>query len=178
MSREVLQAKPAPFQPYVLLTSTIKQSPQWWTRVGGDGTAGQDPESWRGRRPARRHPDEPPLAGAYRLRLVRGGVAVPARIWIVEHRDPHEKCLMADVEYHAERGDAAGMVHLGMTPDAALEPPRSVFELWDAIGLEVIPWETYHAMVALQAHAISREQDLAEAQPRRRIDRLTQPTIF
>lgn len=151
---------------YKLVTMPIKQSAAWFARRG-DGIAA-----------ARRHPTEPPLAGAYRLQLVKAGPWVPARIWIVEHRCPEKKTLMADVEYHAELGCERGLVRLGMFPDESLKPPRDVFAIWDWWSLEICSWEEHAHLVAMLDHAITREGDLPEANPRRRVDHLTAPTIF
>lgn len=151
---------------YKLVTMPIKQSAGWFTRRG-DGSAA-----------ARRHPDEPPLAGAYKLQLAKGAAWMPCRIFIVEHRCPLTRELMADVEYGAELGCEQGLIRLGMTPDESRRKPRSVFELWDWPGLQICSWDEHAHLVAMLNHALTREQDLAEASPRRRVDRLTQPTIL
>lgn len=51
--------------------------------------------------------------GYFRAVLCKGGHPVPARLFVVEHRDPETGDLIADVEYHAE---------IGLEPTSAFEP--------------------------------------------------------
>lgn len=159
-------AEMSEFTPYRMISTPIRRSAEWVKRLN-DGI----PE-------ARRHPDELPLAGTYRLQLTKGAPWMPAKIWIVEHRDPVTREYMADVEYHAEIGCEAGIVRLGMTPDPALKPPRDVWSLWEWPGLEICTVEDHDYLTRMLLHALTREGDLAEANPRRPVNRLSQPVIL
>lgn len=124
---------------------------------------------WRFRRQHGR-PDQDhllPQPGLYRVRLVRGGVYVPLRWWIVEHRCADTDALMADTRFHAEQSG---------------EPldDLAALEAWQRHGLtaEAIDQQEFDYLVATARHARQHQPNHPAADPRRRTDFLTAPPPF
>lgn len=138
------------FQPYKLVTTTIRQAHTWPASIGD--------------RPFSKHFIELPPPGFYQLHQVKGGPWVPLRIWLVEHRCPDTRALMADPEYMGQRG---------------LEPPSSCWDWrFSNLGYDLtrIDRAEYDYLVRLFEHARDREQDLPEARPDRAVDWLNAPS--
>jgi hypothetical protein len=91
--------------------------------------------------------DTPP--GWFKLKLVRGGPEVPAKVWRIEERDEVGD-LMADVEYRAEiDGEAVDV----------LNPPR-----WPWMRIDRAEWQF---LTDTAAWARANDPDHPAAQPRR-----------
>ncbi len=103
-----------------------------------------------------------PEAGYYKRRYVSKGPWVPARIWIVEYRDPETNELMSDQEYFCEVGGI----------------PKNVFKEWPSLLGHPIPRDEFDFLTAQREWAIEHQPDHPQAMPREGIDPRTSPPVF
>jgi hypothetical protein len=103
-----------------------------------------------------------PEVGYYKRRYVRGGPWVPARIWIVEYRDPETNELMSDQKYFCEVGGAA----------------KDPFNQWPSLLGHPIPKHEFDFLTARREWAIENKPNHPQASPRERIDPRTAPPVF
>ena len=93
-----------------------------------------------------------PEPGFYRMRLVKDGPWVPARIWIEDgERDPETGELMSDEILRAKTGDQEA----------------DIDDIWGR--LQVIPEAEYDYLLARGRWAAKHEPQSPEANPRRPI---------
>lgn len=108
-----------------------------------------------------RHPDLP-QCGWFKRRMVRGGVFVPARIWLYSPIDIGSQELVDDevllCEVDGQRADAV--------------------EQWSYLCGHPISEAEFAYLTALRQHAQIHEPDLPHADPRKRVDWLTSPIPF
>jgi hypothetical protein len=104
-----------------------------------------------------------PAPGYYCTRLVKGGVAVAARIWIEEDRDPETGELMADQKWMAEI-DGAGAF------DCTAVPPRG-WPWWPITKAQ------YDYLVADAAWCRAHAPDDPKAQPLRPVSTTPAPVF-
>lgn len=105
---------------------------------------------------------ELPEAGYYKRRYVRGGPWVPARIWIVEYRDPETNELMSDQEYFCEVGGI----------------PKDVFDEWPSLLGRPIPRDEFDFLTSRREWAIEHKPEHPQAAPRETINPHTAPPVF
>lgn len=106
--------------------------------------------------------DATPQCGWYKRKLVKGGVFVPARIWMFQEIDRATGELMADEVLQCEvNGRWAD-------PDDA----------WPWLCGNPISEAEFRYLAARLDHAAIHEPDDAFADPRKRVDLLTMPPLF
>lgn len=119
-----------------------------------------------------------PEPGFFKLRMVRGGVWVPALIWqpcpMVIPEDPNEEAvgeMPSDWCYPIDpyRGPRALLARIG---DAAVDP----LEVWQR-GRK-ITGEEYYWRRGLREWAIVKAPSQPEANPRQPVDLRRQPSMF
>ncbi len=98
--------------------------------------------------------DGTPRCGFYKRRLVKGGVFVPARIWMFQDVDPDTGELLSDEILQCE-------------VNGAFADPE---EAWSWICSEPITEQEYRYLEARIRHAIVHEPGDAFADPRKPID--------
>jgi hypothetical protein len=108
------------------------------------------------------HPDEPEV-GWYKIRLVKGGPWVPARIWLEQNIDPASGELVADEELRAElNGNSA-------------DP----YDQWIWLSARPISEQEFLYMEDLRRWAAWHAPDEPAANPRTPIDFQTvRPPVF
>lgn len=99
-----------------------------------------------------------PRAGYYQMRLVRGGPFVPIRIYQGFPRDP-------ETGEELERG--------WIWRATLYETEIDIWQAWPMCSGRPISEAEHRYLTALHHHAVAHEPDMAEANPRRRIDPLT-----
>lgn len=95
-----------------------------------------------------------PQCGWYKRKLVKGGVFVPARIWMVQPVD-------------GETGELVGDELLQAEVNGAFADPH---DCWSWICANPITEAEFHYLTARIAHAVRHEPDDAFADPRKPID--------
>lgn len=107
------------------------------------------------------HPDDP-QCGFFKRRLRRGGVLVPARIWLYSPIDIGTGELVDDEVLQCEvDGQYANPV-----------------EQWSYLCGNPITEQEFNYLMALRQHAQVHEPDLPHADPRKPVDWLTAPLPF
>lgn len=104
-----------------------------------------------------------PAPGTYCLRLVKGGPAVAARIWVEEERDPETGELLSDQRLFCE------IDGIGVT-ECTTEDPKG-WPYWP------ITPDQHAFMVADAAHCRVYEPENPKANPRRPIDKAAAPVF-
>ncbi|MEN6302221.1 MAG: hypothetical protein ABFD96_05810 [Armatimonadia bacterium] len=104
------------------------------------------------------HPDEP-QCGWFKRTLARGGVFVPARIWLFQDVDPKTGQLLDDELLQCEVD--------GMRRDA--------YDEWSWLCRNPITEAEFDYLTALRRHAVQHEPDLPIANPRKPVDWLRAP---
>jgi hypothetical protein len=99
-------------------------------------------------------PDRP-VAGHYRMRLVKGGPWVPVMIWQGYGLDPETRQVI-------ERG----WIWRAMQYDDEVD----VWSVWPACAGEPIKPEEYRYQCALRRHALAHDPSMPEADPRKPVD--------
>lgn len=107
------------------------------------------------------HPDDP-QCGFFKRRLRRGGVLVPARIWLYSPIDIGTGELVDDEVLQCE-------------VDGQYADP---FEQWSYLCGDPITEQEFQYLTALRQHAQVHEPDLPHADPRKPVDWLTAPLPF
>jgi hypothetical protein len=113
-----------------------------------------------------------PEPGFYRLKLVRGGPFVPARIYVP---CPFEIEDESQLGWPVERRHCAGMQRWSL---------RATINDEDADPLDV--WQRgnrisaidYHKMIAVRDRAVAHEPYAPEANPRGKVNLARQPSLF
>ena len=104
------------------------------------------------------HPDDP-QCGFFKRRLVRGGVYVPARIWLVSETDIGTGELLSDeilqCEVDGQRADP--------------------LDQWSYLASNPITEAEFNYMTALREHAVRHEPDHPMSNPRKAVDWLRAP---
>lgn len=98
--------------------------------------------------------DEEPQVGYFKRRLVRGGVYVPAKIWLDQEIDPDTGELLADERLQCE---VAGEW-------------RDPHEEWPRLCGHPISEADFNYLTALRQHCAWHEPDQPFANPKRPID--------
>lgn len=116
--------------------------------------------------------DWPPRPGVFRLRLVRGGPFVPARI---RHEPPPDPITGDPLDRAPVWTAEIGGVPAG---DPCRDPSANphIFRIWN-YGTP-IPDDEYRHMLAVRAWAANHAPEAPEARPERKIDLNKAPPIF
>ncbi len=104
------------------------------------------------------HPDEP-QPGWYKRTLARGGVFVPARIWIFQDVDSETGELLSDEELQCEVDGGR----------------RDAYDEWSWLCRHPISEAEFRYLTQLRTHAQLHEPDLPIANPRRPVDWIKAP---
>ncbi len=100
---------------------------------------------------------EEPQPGWFKRRLVKGGVFVPARIWIDGETDPDTGELLSDERLRCEVNGRSADPH----------------EEWQWLAGAPISEAEFRYLTAVAAHAGWHQPDQPQANPRRPIDWMT-----
>jgi len=119
----------------------------------------------------------PPIAGHYAMKLARGGVRVPVRIWYglaiidgeTQDRAPGWFCEIDGRSDRWERDADTGY---------RCRVPLEIDRAWPYCGGEPITEAEYRFLVADAAHAREWRPDHPKAQPRKAVDFNTLPMRF
>ena len=104
------------------------------------------------------NPDEP-QCGWFKRRMLRGGVYVPARVWLFSPTDP-------------DTGELVGDEVLQCEVDGQIADP---YDQWSYLAGSPITEAEFRYLTALRQHAEIHEPDLPHADPRKPVDWLTAP---
>ncbi len=107
------------------------------------------------------HPDDP-QCGWFKRRFRRGGVFVPARIWLFSPVDIETGELCDDELFQCE-------------VDGGFADP---VQQWSYLAAHPISEAEFNYLTALRLHAERHEPDLPHADPRQPVDWLTAPLPF
>lgn len=100
-----------------------------------------------------------PQAGWYKRTLARGGVFVPARIWIFQDVDIGTGELLSDEEFQCEVDGQR----------------RDAYEEWSWLCRYPISEAEFHYLTRMRQHALQHEPDLPIANPRKAVDWIKAP---
>ncbi len=107
-----------------------------------------------------------PRPGYFKLRLIKGGPYVPARLWLSPPRDPLTGEMLDRIP-----GPVVQVAHFPVTDD-----PRRVAQVWES-GETISP--ATHAYMCVKADwARTYSPHAPAANPLRRVDLLTAPPPF
>lgn len=130
-------------------TPTTREAAYAWHKEALRGVYGDEPPM---------HPDEP-QAGWYKRRMVKGGVYVPAKIWLFSETDIGTGELLDDEIFQCEI-------------DGQRADPQ---EQWSYLASNPITEAEFNYLTALREHAVRHEPDHPMSDPRQAVDWLRAP---
>jgi len=139
------------------MPASTKGTSRWCVRCAT--RIGRGPDVTR----SKAHQPDIPVAGFYAMKLVRGGVLVPVRVWFGSSFDPADGTWCD--RSHCWRACVDG-------------EQVSIWKAWPYCSGRPISEAEYRHMRSMSAHATEHETWMPEAQPMKRIDLSSLPPIY